>query len=59
MKFFNFFSVYEITTFKKKSCYKIISKIRNLTLIFQNFQQRKKVEKIRVDLKKSINSFES
>ena len=34
-----------------------ISKIRNITLIFQNFQKRKKNYKIHIHSEKSINSF--
>ena len=49
--------------FSKKSWYKKISKISNVTFIFQNFQtffqnRKKEIEKIQTDSKKSINSFE-
>ena len=44
-----------------EACYKNISKIRNVTFIFQNFQRyfqkRKKIEKIQMDFEKSINPF--
>ena len=45
------------------SCYKNISKIRNVTFIFKSFQnnfqkRKKKLEKIHMDFEKSTNVFE-
>ena len=40
-----------------ESWYKTIPKIRNVKFIFPNFQKQKKIEKIQIDSKKSINSF--
>ena len=37
-----------------ESCYKNISEVRNVTSIFQNFQKRKKGEKIYMEFVKSI-----
>ena len=44
-------------------CYKNISKFRNFSLIFQNFEKKiqklKNIEKIHMDSEKSMNSFET
>ena len=40
-----------------ESCYKKISKIRNVMFIFLNFQKQKKIENIHTDSEKSINTY--